>query len=218
MALYKQTSFPNNTYIYPHQTSHISPINNNTNSASLSTQSARYTTSTQPSSKPLILAKESSPENFVSTELLYEEVLQQVIEGFQPSFRQKKVIGPTSEAVYNSVKEATDKQNENIHFYYDHQAGSIILQCVPSTVHQSTHHFLNMDLPSALQSWADDLSIDATVRNYGDEGHDLYDSDGIQAKGKAGDASIRSTSMMRKSLYIWGFHVRLGIAKTMALS
>jgi len=50
---------------------------------------------------------------------------------------------------------------------------------------------LNTDLPSALQSWADDLSINATVRNYGDEGHDLYDSDGIQAKGKAGDASIR---------------------------
>lgn len=102
------------------------------------------------------------------------------------------ICRPTVYLCWTLVKEERDKQSENFHFYYDHQAGGIILQCVPSAVHQSTH-FLNMDLPSALQPWVDDLALSTTMHNYGDEGHDLYTSKsyGIQMKGKSRDASIR---------------------------
>ena len=90
------------------------------------------------------------------------------------------------EALYDRVKTRTDAISERLRYYYDLTSCTIIIDTLPSDIHESVQGYLTGPLRYSLRQWLTKYIPDADVKVSGSVDRDLVTADGT-LKGKTPD-------------------------------
>src|SRR5882762_1869958 len=94
------------------------------------------------------------------------------------------------EASYERIKARTDARNERLRYFYDVQSHTIIINALPSAVHESVHDYLTDSFKYSLRRWVTKFVPTAKIIATGQVDEDLFTSECVR-RGKAPDEAFR---------------------------
>jgi hypothetical protein len=183
------------TYVYHTLTPLASPrLNNPSNPpsrSSISSQSGSCTRlkplSTPPIATPPITTPSpiTTPTSPLSTPNLSEDAIVEMILKERDGCQRIQIPG-VDEALYDQVRTRTDAISERLRYYYDLTSCTIIIDTLPSDIHESLQEYLVDTLKYSLRQWLVRLIPGAKVKVSGAVDRNLVNAGGV-IKGKTPD-------------------------------
>jgi hypothetical protein len=145
-----------------------------------------YTSSSNQNSTPI-------PPSFTTSS--YEDgILKRILKETNGVNDHQIQIPGIDEATYDRIKDRTDAISEGLRYHYDVNSCSIIIDTLPSDIHESIQEYLTDTLRYNLRHWVAKFFTNAKVKITGSISRDLFSTDGSRLKGKTPDQGFRVTS------------------------
>ena len=138
----------------------------------------------------------STPTPPSSTTSSYEDgILERILKETNGPVNNRRIQIPgVDEATYDRIKYRTDAFSEGLRYYYDVNSCLIIIDTLPSDIHESIQEYLTDTLRYNLRHWVGKFFTNAKVKITGSISRDLFSADGSRLKGKTPDQGFRVTS------------------------
>jgi hypothetical protein len=181
------------TYVYYTPTASASPrvykpSNPPSRSSIASSKSVSRTSSVTPLSTPSSI---TTPEPALPTPTLSEDaIVEMILKERVENNGQRIQIPGVDEALYDRIKTRTDAISERLRYHYDLTSCTIIIDTLPSDIHESVQEYLVGTLKYSLRRWVVRFFPGAKVKITGAVDRNLVTAVGI-IKGKTPDQGFR---------------------------
>jgi hypothetical protein len=133
-------------------------------------------------------AKPDSP--IIAQAVSESDVVEQILRASTNCDGPRTRIPEISEASYERIKARTDARNERLRYFYDVKSHTIIINTLPSAVHESVHDYLTDSFKYSLRRWVTKFVPNAKIVATGQVDEDLFTSECVR-RGKAPDEAFR---------------------------
>src|SRR5882762_2461750 len=120
-----------------------------------------------------------------------DDIIKKILECAVANETQRVQIPGIDEETYDRIKSSTDARSERLRYYYDFNSCSIIINTLPSDVHESLQEYLTGSLKFSLARWVTMIVADASVTVMGSVDRDLVSAGGSKLKGKTPDQGFQ---------------------------
>jgi len=120
-----------------------------------------------------------------------DEIVKRILKELANNNDRRVQIPGVDEGLYDRIKKRTDALSERPRYYYDFNSCSIIIDTLPSDIHESIQEYLTDSLKYSLRRWVARFFAHAKVKITGSIDRDLFSADGGRLKGKTPDQGFR---------------------------
>jgi hypothetical protein len=117
-----------------------------------------------------------------------DDIIKKILECAVANETQRVQIPHVDEETYDRIKSRTDAR---LRYYYDFNSCSIIINTLPSDVHESLQEYLTGSLKVSLARWVKTIIANTRVTVMGSVDRDLVSADGSRLKGKTPDQGFQ---------------------------